>query len=255
VFLKACLNGSRTPGEHPALPLTPAELAADARRVLAAGADALHVHPREVSTGYVYLKEGAGRESLAPEPVAAALTAIREACPEVAVGVSTGAWIEPDVSKRVAQIEAWTVLPDFASVNLSEPGWGRVLAALLERGVSLEAGIWTPDDARRLLELTDVPWLRLLLEPRETDAAKAHALVDGIEAVLGDVLPDVPRLLHGTGGAAWAMLERAARSGYGSRVGLEDTLSLPTGEPAPENAALVAEARARSSGARRNLLS
>jgi len=170
----------------------------------------------------------------------------------VAVGVSTGAWIEPDVSKRVAQIEAWTVLPDFASVNLSEPGFERVLAALLGRGVGLEAGIWTPDDAWRLLELTDIPWLRLLFEPRAA-AATAHALVDGIEAVLGDVLPDVPRLLHGTGGAAWAMLERAARSSYGSRVGFEDTLSLPTGEPAPDNAALITAAR--SFGARRDLLS
>jgi len=147
VFLKACLNGNRTPADHPALPVTPAALAADARRAVAAGADALHVHPRDV----------AGLESLALEPVAAALVAVREACPAgVPVGISTGAWIEPDISRRIALIDTWTLLPDFVSVNLSEPGVERVLAALARRGVGLEAGIWSVDDARYLLELTGV---------------------------------------------------------------------------------------------------
>lgn len=44
MLIKACLNGSRKPGEHPALPLTPEELACDAKSVVAA-AWALHVHP------------------------------------------------------------------------------------------------------------------------------------------------------------------------------------------------------------------
>ena len=239
MFLKACLNGNRAPADHPALPLTPAQLAADARRAVAAGADALHMHPRNA----------AGLESLAPEPVAAALTAIREACPGVPVGVSTGAWIEPDSSRRVARIEGWTLLPDFVSVNLSEPGVEQVLAVLAERGVGLEAGVWTPDDARYLRTLTGVTWLRLLFEPTETEVDRAHATVDAIEAVLNGVLPDVPRLLHGTDETCWAMLERAARSGYGGRVGLEDTLYLRAGQPAPDNAALLAEARALSAGA------
>lgn len=232
MFLKACLNGSRTPAQHPALPLTPAALAADARMAVQAGADALHVHPRDA----------AGRESLLPEPVAAALSAIREACPGVEIGISTGAWIEPDVSRRVALIETWTILPDFVSVNLSEPGVEQVLGALRKRGVGLEAGIWTPDDARYLLALTGVTWLRLLLEPREPDPEGAHASVDAIEDGLRDALPEVPRLLHGTDGAVWALLERAARSGYGGRVGLEDTLYLPDGTRTLDNAALVAAA-------------
>jgi uncharacterized protein (DUF849 family) len=37
MWLQACLNGSRTSTEHSAVPLTPAALADDARRVLAAG--------------------------------------------------------------------------------------------------------------------------------------------------------------------------------------------------------------------------
>ena len=46
MLIKACLNGSRALGEHPALPLTPAQLAAAARDAVAAGAGALHIHPR-----------------------------------------------------------------------------------------------------------------------------------------------------------------------------------------------------------------
>lgn len=238
MFLKACLNGNRTPDEHPALPLTPAALAADACKVVAAGADALHLHPRDAS----------GSESLAPEPVAAALRAVREACPGVAVGISTGAWIEPDAARRAAMLDAWTVLPDFVSVNLSEPGLEQVLAALTEREVGLEAGVWTVDDARQLTQLAELPWLRVLFEPREAVIDEAYATVDAVEEVLRNVLPDVPRLLHGKDATVWPLFERAARSGYGSRVGLEDTLHLPTGELASDNLALITEARAWSRG-------
>ena len=87
MWLQACLNGSRTLIEHAAVPLTPAALAADAQRVMEAGVVAIHLHPRN--------KEG--RESLAPEVVAATLTAIREACPGLKVGISTA---EPDWARR-----------------------------------------------------------------------------------------------------------------------------------------------------------
>lgn len=36
-----------------------------------------------------------------------------------AFGVTTGAWIEPTRENGLALIEAWAVLPDFASVNIS----------------------------------------------------------------------------------------------------------------------------------------
>lgn len=201
---------------------------------LEAGAAALHVHPRDK----------AGRESLAPDVVAATFTAIQAACPGLAIGISTAAYIEPDLSRRLAAIDAWTVLPDFVSVNLSESGIEQVLAVLVRRGVELEAGIWTAEDARYLLTLTDVPWLRLLIEPWESDPQQANMIVDAIEDVLGDALPQIPRLVHGTDGAVWALLERAMRGGHLSRIGLEDTLLLPSGEPAADNAALVRTAKA-----------
>ena len=94
MWLQACLNGSRTPKQHPAVPLTPEDLADDAQRTEEAGAEALHVHPRD----------DAGTESLEPDAVASALTAIKKACPDLPVGISTAAYIEPDLSRRIALI-------------------------------------------------------------------------------------------------------------------------------------------------------
>ncbi len=113
----------------------------------------------------------------------------------------------------------------------------------MHRDVDLEAGIWTADDARHLMTLMNFPWLRLLLEPWDSNPEQANNMVDGIEDLLGDALPHVPRLIHGTDGAAWALLERAMRGGHVSRIGLEDTLMLPNGEPAADNAALVRVAK------------
>ena len=48
-MIKACLNGARAPGEHRALPLTATQLAADGAAAVAAGAQALHIHPRDAT--------------------------------------------------------------------------------------------------------------------------------------------------------------------------------------------------------------
>ncbi len=113
--MKVCLNGARTRADHPGVPLTPAELAASAAAAVTAGAEAVHVHPRNAS----------GAESLAAADIAAAVTSVRRAHPGIPVGVSTGLWItDGGPSVRLAQVAGWTSLPaasrpDFASVNLS----------------------------------------------------------------------------------------------------------------------------------------
>ncbi len=121
ILVKACLNGGRRRAEHAAVPVTAEELAADARAVVAAGAAALHVHPRTAD----------GHETLDAAACGAALAAIRDACPGVPVGLSTGAWMAPDPRARLGLIDAWTVLPDFVSVNLSESGVADLCAALI----------------------------------------------------------------------------------------------------------------------------
>src|SRR5438270_13093282 len=108
-LLQACLNGNRSREEHPAVPVTPSQLAADAPRALAVGASELHVHPRGPD----------GRDTVEPGPVVDAVRAIRAACPGVPLGVTTGLWTTGgDPERRLASVEAWEELPAYASVNL-----------------------------------------------------------------------------------------------------------------------------------------
>lgn len=228
-MLKACLNGGRGREAHPAVPLTAAELAADAARCAALGVAAVHVHPRDE----------AGVESLRPTVIADAVTAIRSARPGLPVGVSTGAWILPDPAARVAAVRAWPVLPDFASVNAHEPGAEAVAAALHERGVLVEAGLWTLD-AVAAYRRWRVPAGRVLVECMAEEVAVALADASRVLAALPADAPSV--LLHAEGPATWPVLAEAIRRGLDTRIGLEDILCLPDGSPAADNAALVAAA-------------
>ena len=51
-----------------------------------------------------------------------------------------------------------------------------------------------------------------------------------------------PVLLHGLDESCWPMVEHARTRGVQTRIGMEDTLLLPDGTVAPDNAALVAAA-------------
>ena len=236
MIIKACLNGSRAPGEHPALPLTPTQLADAASDAVAAGAGALHIHPRRAD----------GSQSFDPPDVAAAVAAVRAACPGVPVGGTTAAWVEPDPARRLALVQAWSIRPDFVSVNFSEDGTEQLCAALLANGIGVEPGLASADDARLLIAtgLAD-RCVRLLIEPDEPEIAAALATVRAIEALLDDAGIQTPRLLHGSEATAWPLLDEALRCGYDTRIGLEDTLVLPDGRPARDNAQLVAMARDR----------
>ncbi|MDQ7906453.1 3-keto-5-aminohexanoate cleavage protein [Phytohabitans sp. ZYX-F-186] len=225
-MLKACLNGGLRRDEHPAVPITPAEVAADAVRCESAGAAAVHVHPRDEE----------GRETLAADAVDATVAALRRSCPELPVGVTTGAWIAPDSGERVAAVESWSVLPDFASVNVHEEGAERVAAALRSRGIGVEAGLWTPA-AVAAYQAWRVPCVRLLLECMEPEEGRALANAHAMLSALGR--GSVPILLHAEGAAVWAVLREARRLGLHSRVGLEDTRTMPDGTMAPDNRALV----------------
>ena len=118
--IKACLNGQRDQAEHPAVPVTQAQLAGAALGAVAAGAEAVHLHPSGSD----------GRESLRAADIGAAVAAVRQRCPGIPVGVSTGLWITGgDPEARKAAVAGWGGLPasarpDFASVNLGEPGPG-----------------------------------------------------------------------------------------------------------------------------------
>jgi uncharacterized protein (DUF849 family) len=216
-----------------ALPLQPDQLAAAAKGCVAAGAVTIHFHVRSPD----------GRESLAAVDVARAVTAVRIACRGIPVGVSTGAWIEPDPDRRLAQVRRWHVLPDYASVNFHEQGAVEIAEELLELGVGVEAGLSDVGGAEVLVRsrLED-RCLRVLLEPQESQPAAALETVAALERLLGTTA-GTPRLLHGVDSTAWPLLEEAARRGHDARIGLEDTLRLPDGKPARDNDELVRAAR------------
>lgn len=232
-MLQACLNGARARAEHTALPITPAEIAADAVAARAAGAMALHVHPRDRN----------GAESLRAHDIAETVLAVRKAVPGMPVGVATGAWVEPDPDRRVAFIREWQVLPDYASVNLSEEGASAVIDALLIIGVGVEAGIWHDDDAARFTRLPSMnKVLRILIEMQADKAAEATTMYHATRQILQDAGAAAPILLHGEGGSVWPMVQLSLAMGHDTRVGLEDGLHLPDGTIAKDNAEIIASA-------------
>ncbi|WP_328975566.1 3-keto-5-aminohexanoate cleavage protein [Streptomyces canus] len=239
-MVQVCLNGPRGAADGTAVPLTPESMAQAAAEAVAAGATDIHVHP----------KTPCGRDSLSPRVVAATLEAIR-ARVSVPVGVTTGAWAEPDPAARLARVRGWTVLPDHASVNWHEPGAEEIAAALIDLGVGVEAGIWSGTDAAARFAVSPLgpKVLRVLAEVTDTDAAEAAA-----RTLLAELGPahGRPVLLHGEDAGAWPVLRLAGRLGLATRVGLEDTLVLPDGRRALSNAQLVAGALAQYGWAQRS---
>ncbi|GHH49158.1 hypothetical protein GCM10018773_44360 [Streptomyces candidus] len=241
-LIQVCVNGQRGPGDGAAVPVSPDAMARSAAAAVAAGAADVHVHP----------KSPCGDDTLSPRVLAQTLTAMRAAV-NVPVGVTTGAWTEPEPQRRIERIASWTVLPDHASVNWHEPGAEEVVEALLARGVAVESGLWSGTDGteRFLRSPLASRSLRVLIEVTDPDPLTAEDsalqfLADlsrrGAVGPRGDVR-GAPMLLHGEGGGAWPVLALARRLGLATRIGLEDTLLLPDGRYAESNAQLVGAAR------------
>ena len=198
MLLQAALNGDLTKAAHPAVPLSIEELARDAAVCVRAGAGAIHLHPRDPQ----------GRERLDAEIVEEVVTKVREAC-GVPVGVTTGAWIEPDPERRVELVRAWRA-PDYTSVNLSEPGATDLMKALIQAGVGIEAGVWSVEDAERLAASgLGGHVTRILVEPVEVPAADAVPLIENIHRALDGFGLTAPRLQHGDGEATWVLITDA----------------------------------------------
>jgi uncharacterized protein (DUF849 family) len=234
-MLQACLNGGRDRTFHPAVPLSPAELANDARAVIAAGAGQLHLHVRDA----------AGRESLHPDDVARTLDAVRFAVPGIPVGLSTGWWIAPKGRARQEHIRTWHVLPDYVSINLIEEDSAEVIELALSSGIGVEAGLWSAADAARFIAHANAgKCLRVLIELNEQDLPAAQQALRDVEAILDRAGITLPRLVHGLDRTVWPLYRETLRLGCDARIGLEDGKHLPSGEVADSNAALIRAARA-----------
>jgi uncharacterized protein (DUF849 family) len=223
--VKACLNGGRSRDEHPAVPLTAAELAADARKVRDAGAFAVHVHPRD----------SGGAQTLSARACDAAVAAIRAAVPRLAVGLSTAETIDRDPFARAAAITTWRQRPDFVSVNFSELGWAGIARAALHAGIGVEAGLSTPADAEQLARS---PFAHQLIRALvEVDGGPEEA------RAVAELIPSgIRQLWHGFGPRTWDVIAAAGAAGVDVRIGLEDVLVLPDGRVAAGNPELVTAA-------------
>lgn len=228
-MLQACLNGARTREEHPAIPRTPDELAREGRAAVEAGAKVLHLHPHDEN----------GEETFAADACAAALQAVRAACPGIPISLSTSATIDSH-PQRLESIGRWTELPDLVTANQGEDGIVELCELLGAREIGIEAGLLHLDDALRfVISGLAGRCVRVLVEPLDEDPAVAVTHAAAMEQVLADAGVSLEQVHHGDGVATWHVMARAVSRGHGIRAGLEDTTKLPDGRLAPDNASLV----------------
>lgn len=229
-FLQAALNGDRI---HPAAPRTPASLAEAARAAVDAGAQSVHVHAFDDH----------GRETLDGDACAKVLRAIRARCPGTPISLTTSATIVADPEERFRLVEAWEEMPDLVTANQGEPGIVALCEFLLSRGVGIEAGLLSSEDAHLFVRsgLAD-RCRRILIEPLDADPETAVQHAARMEGIVMSAGIGVEQVHHGYDLGCWAVNRRGLDRGHGIRTGLEDVTLLPDGTPARDNAELVAAA-------------
>lgn len=223
---------------HPRMPITRDDLLADLRDCFEAGADGVHLHVRD----------GAGAETLDPVHVNETCRLVRELGFGVEVGLTTGAWIVPDVAERVAMIREWEGV-DCATVNLSEPGFERVMRAMADAGIGIDVGLWAPAELPALIGSGFLPYARRIsieLDPGEPYflTGEPWEVAREVNAALDAAGSTCPRLTHGSNDWTWPLVADAFRRGHDTRVGFEDSVHRPDGTVAASNADLVRAAQA-----------
>jgi 3-keto-5-aminohexanoate cleavage enzyme len=244
----------------PAIPYTPEEYGAEARRAVEEGAAMIHIHARKPD----------GSPSFEVEDFAAITAAIREHAGDVIVNFSTGA-VGVSVEKRVAYMRACR--PEVAALNMGSMNYAKysrsrkdfvfkmVFANPFEEIVELlramnELGI------RPEHECFDVGHVGSLEPLLDMGVLHPPIHVDCIMGVLGGIPPSARNLaamvdnIPGAGDSArahwgvigisreqWSLLAAALTLGGSVRAGLEDNLYLPDGTMARSNGDLIAKAR------------
>ena len=244
-MLQVTPNGPWGKDVHPEMPVSLGELEADLRACFQAGATGVHLHVRDPE----------GAETLEPAAVNGTCGMVRDVATNVGVqveiGLTTGEWIVPDLADRIAMIREWEGV-DCATVNLSEPGFEAVMEAMLDTGVGIDVGLWAPVEMDRLLRSGLLP--RAQRVSIELDPGEPYFLQDepaDLAQQVNDALDRAgsacPRLTHGMNDWTWPLVEDAFRRGHDTRVGFEDSVVLPDGTRARNNAQLVEAAVALES--------
>jgi 3-keto-5-aminohexanoate cleavage enzyme len=243
----------------PAIPYTPEEYAAEARRVVDEGGSMIHIHARTQD----------GTPSYEVEDFRAITEAILAEVDDVVINYSTGA-IGVPIEKRLEYLRE--LRPDIAALNMGSMNYAKysarrkdfVFKAVLENSFDTimefiqtmtELGI-RPEhecfDSGHVANLDPLIDMGMLGEPLQ---------ISCVMGVTGGIRPTPQNLAHmadqipgradgpnnwgviGIGRGQWRLVAAAAALGGNVRVGLEDNFYLPDGEMARSNGDLIAKAR------------
>lgn len=230
-MIQIAINGNKN---EPIVPKTTEAIVESAILSIEKGAKSIHFHPRD----------NQGNETLQGEYVDRQIRELRANLKNIPIGISTGEWIEPNLDSRLEQISLWKILPDFVSINYDETGFEKVTELISSKGIKIEVGLSSVESAKNFTESNlSGEFLRFLIEPQEQILASAIKTVDEIENLIHNYKIALPILLHGCNKTCWDLLKLAFRKNYETRIGFEDTLTLPNGENAKSNMELVEHAQ------------
>lgn len=259
-------NGARkTHVDHPALPITPDELAACARQCVEAGAAMLHLHVRRPD----------GTHSLEPDDYRPAIATVQRAVGDAlvlqitteAVGIYTPE--QQMASVRALQPEAISaalreLVPDAAHEAEAARFFGELAAAR----TAIQYILYSADDVVRYRDLrargvlpppSDMPHWVLFVLGRYSAGQRSDPsdLLPFLQAWAegGEITANVPWAMCAFGPREAECALTAALLGGHARLGFENNMMLPDGSTAPNNAALVTNLRGHLDALHRPLAS
>ncbi len=256
VVITCAISGALANREQcPAIPYTPEEYAAEARRIVDEGGVMIHIHARTPD----------GTPSYEIEDFRAITEAINEAVDDVIINYSTGT-IGVPVEKRVAYLRE--LRPDVAALNMGSLNYAKysrsrkqfvfdmvfqnpfseiieLLQAMNDLGIKPEHECFDIGHIGSLEPLID---MGILKQPLHVDCVMG--VTGGIPPTarnLAAMADNIPEGSHwgvvGISRKQWMLIGAALTLGGSIRVGLEDNLYLPSGDMARSNGELVAKAR------------
>ncbi len=263
VVITCSISGAIANREQcPAIPYTPGEYAAEARRIVDEGGVMIHIHARKPD----------GTPSYEIEDFRAIADAIRaEVGDAVIVNFSTGT-IGIPVAKRVEYLRACR--PEVAALNMGSMNYAKysrsrrqfvfnmvfanpfeeiieLLEAMNELGIKPEHECFDVGHVGSLAPLIDMGVLRTPLHVDcvmgvvggiPPSARNLAAMVENIPGVADGSAPPHWGVI-GISRDQWMLVAAALTLGGSIRVGLEDNLYLPDGRMARSNGELIAKAR------------
>jgi uncharacterized protein (DUF849 family) len=243
----------------PAIPYTPEQYGAEARRAVEEGASMIHIHART--------PDGAPSHEI--EDFRAITEAIRAEAGDVVVNYSTGA-IGVPLDKRIAYLRE--LRPDVAALNMGSMNYAKfsrrrgefVFSTVFENSFeTIVAFVRAMGELeiRPEHECFDLGHLGNLDPLIEMGLVSEPLQISCVMGVLGGVRPTARNLAHmadevpggpdgpnnwgviGVSREQWTLLAAALSLGGNVRAGLEDNFYLPDGQMARSNGELVAVAR------------